>query len=88
MNILLVILLIFLLLNCINREGYLNYQELSYKGGQPNCPQVHANNLKKIIQTYQMPQSFGYTPNYLFDMTRFIKTDIPLPTNPDFFKTI
>ena len=88
MNILLVILLIFLILNCINREGYLNYQELSYKGDQKNCPQMHAKNYKEIRNSPQNFQPFGYTPNYLFDMTRFITTNEPLPTNPDFFKTI
>ena len=38
--------------------------------------------------TYQMMQPFGYTKNELFDMTRLIETDIPLPTDPDFFKHI
>ena len=35
-----------------------------------------------------MIQPFGYTKNDLFHMTRFMKTDIPLPTDPDFFKHI
>ena len=42
----------------------------------------------KIKSAYQMIQPFGYTKNELFDMTRFIETDIPLPTDPDFFKHI
>jgi hypothetical protein len=33
-------------------------------------------------------QPFGYTKNELFHMTRFIKTDVPLPTDPDLFKHI
>ena len=37
---------------------------------------------------YQMIQPFGYTKNELLHNTRFIKTDIPLPTDPDFFKHI
>ena len=37
---------------------------------------------------YQMIQPFGYTKNELFDMTRLIETDIPLPTDPDFFNHI
>jgi hypothetical protein len=37
---------------------------------------------------YQMIQPFGYTKNELFDMTRLAKTDIPLPTDPDFFNHI
>ena len=49
-------------------------------------------NLKdKMSQTksaYQMIQPFGYTKNELFDMTRLIETDIPLPTDPDFFNHI
>ena len=38
--------------------------------------------------TYQMIQPFGYTKNELLHNTRFIQTDIPLPTDPDFFKHI
>ena len=34
---------------------------------------------------YQMIQPFGYTKNDLFHMTRFMKTDVPLPTDPDLF---
>lgn len=41
-----------------------------------------------IKSAYQMIQPFGYTKNELFDMTRLIETDIPLPTDPDFFKHI
>lgn len=45
----------------------------------------------KMSQTqsaYQMIQPFGYTKNELFDMTRLAETDIPLPTDPDFFNHI
>ena len=105
-----------------SNEGYLNYQEISFKGAEKNCPQIHANNYNKLVSrdklvdffgdysnvsselqtegelqipsqstkvsAYQMIQPFGYTPNELFDMTRFIETDIPMPTDPDFFKNL
>jgi len=70
------------------KEGYLNYQETSYKGSSNNCPQIHADNYQKIKNSRQMIQPFGYTKNELFHATRFIKTDVPLPTDPDFFKHI
>ena len=72
----------------IFKEGYLNYQELSYKGSVNNCPQIHADNYQKISMNTQTIQPFGYTKNDLFHMTRFIKTDVPLPTDPDLFKYI
>ena len=70
------------------KEPYINYQEISYKGSSNNCPQTHADNYQKIKNSRQMIQPFGYTKNELFDMTRFIETDIPLPTDPDFFNHI
>ena len=36
----------------------------------------------------QLIQPFGYTKNELFHMTRFTNTELPLPTDPDFFKHI
>jgi len=79
------------------KEGYLNYQELSVpsklsgpseQSEENNCPQIHADNYQIIKKSYQMIQPFGYTKNDLFHMTRFTETDIPLPTDPDFFKHI
>ena len=121
------------------REGYLNYEELSFKGVKKNCPQIHANNFNRIVSpdrleqffgdyssefsdidlkkkeleknpekssevsevskqkneskkdiksAPQLHQYFGYTKNELFDITRFIETDVPFPTDPDFFKHI
>jgi len=70
------------------REPYLNFTELPLPKKEENCPQIHANNYRVIKNSKQMIQPFGYTKNELFDMTRFIKTDIPLPTDPDFFKHI
>ena len=75
------------------KEGYLNYQDLSSHVNQEsqgeNCPQIHASNYQKITKnSRQMIQPFGYTKNELLHATRFIKTDIPLPTDPDFFKHI
>ena len=42
----------------------------------------------KIKSAPQLIQYFGYTKNELFNMTRFIETDVPFPTDPDFFKHI
>jgi hypothetical protein len=97
-----IILILFLLMISF-KEGYLNYQELSVPSklsgpSEPsvppklseenNCPQIHADNYQIIKNSYQMIQPFGYTKNDLFHMTRFTKTDVPLPTDPDFFKHI
>jgi len=70
------------------KEGYLNYQDLSIKSSENNCPQIHTDNYQKILMNKQMIQPFGYTKNDLFHMTRFMKTDIPLPTDPDLFNHI
>ena len=67
------------------KEGYLNYQELTYKGSLENCPQIHANNLIKINNSEKIIQPYGYTKYKIFDLSRFIKTKEPLPNDPDFF---
>ena len=90
-----IILILFLLMISF-KEGYLNYQDLSKSDldksdsdkSTDNCPQIHADNYQIIKNSYQMIQPFGYTKNDLFHMTRFTETDIPLPTDPDFFKHI
>ena len=91
-----IILIVFLLMISF-KEGYLNYQDLakpdkssdkSSDKSTDNCPQIHADNYQILKNSYQMIQPFGYTKNDLFHMTRFIKTDLPLPTDPDFFKHI
>lgn len=66
------------------KEGYLNYQELTYKGSLKNCPQIHAENLNKLLESERIVQPFGYTKYKIFDISRFIKTEEPLPTDPDF----
>ena len=89
-----IILILFLLMISFKegyfnyQEGYLNYQELAKIETSENCPQIHADNYQIIKNSYQMIQPFGYTKNDLFHMTRFTETDIPLPTDPDFFKHI
>ena len=89
-----IVLILFLLMISV-KEGYLNYQDLtksdsdkSSDKSSDNCPQIHADNYQIIKNSYQMIQPFGYTKNDLFHMTRFTETDIPLPTDPDFFKHI
>ena len=66
------------------KEGYLNYLELTYKGSLKNCPQIHAENLNKLLESERIVQPFGYTKYKIFDISRFIKTEEPLPTDPDF----
>ena len=66
------------------KEGYLNYQDLSIKSSENNCPQIHTDNYQKILMNKQMIQPFGYTKYKIFDISRFIKTEEPLPTDPDF----
>lgn len=83
MKLLVVLLLILILCQCY--EGYINYLDVSYEGSERNCPQMHANNFSKIRKSPQTIQPFGYTKNEYLDMTRFVATDVPLPTNPDFF---
>ena len=85
MNIYLLIVIILLFVVCMNKEGYINYLDLSYGATEKNCPLMHAKNYQTVQDTYQTIQPFGYTKNELFDMTRFIQTDIPMPTDPDFF---
>ena len=86
MNYLLIFLFILILLNL--NEGYLNYQELSYKGDKKNCPQLHANNYKKILNSNQVYQPFGYIKNEYLDKLRYYETDQPLPGDPDFFNNL
>ena len=83
MNLFILFLLIVILSQCY--EGYINYLDVSYEGSENNCPQIHANNFTQIRNFPQTIQPFGYTKNEYLDMTRLIKTDVPLPTNPDFF---
>ena len=85
--------IVLFIMNCkknnLTEEPYINYQEISYQGSEEkNCPQIHADNYQELTNNRQMIQPFGYTKNDLFHMTRFMKTDIPLPTDPDFFKHI
>ena len=67
---------------------HLNYQETSFKGVEKNCPLLHAKNYNTILERDYILQYPGYTKNELFDMTRYIETNIPMPTDPDFFNHI
>ena len=71
-----------------NIETYLNYQETSFQGVEKNCPLLHAKNYNTILDQNYLLQYPGYTKNELFDMTRYIETNIPLPVDPDFFSHI
>ena len=84
----LLLLLLFLILCNFNQSGYKNYRELSYKGSKKNCPSLYSQRYKSLINNYQMIQPFGYTKNELLEETKLIRSDVPLPTDPDFFRHI
>ena len=79
------LIILLLIFSHIFKEGYLNYEELSYKGSVKNCPQIHANNLNKLLKSERMVQPFGYTKSRLIDITRFLKSDKPFPVDPDLY---
>ena len=82
-------LIIFLILFFLiyNIDGYTNY--VSYEDDYQNlnilCPKDYNKMYNDLLKTKRNIQPFGYTKNEYLDMTRFVATDIPLPTNPDFF---
>ena len=91
MYLFLIFIISLLFLNHFNAqkiETYLNYQETSFEGVEKNCPLLHAKNYNTILEREYSLQYPGYTKNELFDMTRYIETDIPMPTDPDFFSHI
>ena len=67
-----------------NYTNYVDYQQ-KFEDMKVNCPSQYNGNYQKVIQHPRTLQPFGYTPNEYLDKTRFIITDKPLPTNPDFF---
>jgi len=78
-------LLVISLLPCIS--GYTNYVsfEKPFINHKINCPENYSINQERLLAQPKTIQPFGYTPNKYLDKTRFVITDIPLPTNPDFF---
>ena len=48
MNIYLLIIIILLFLVCMNKEGYINYLDLSYEESEKNCPLMHAKNYQTV----------------------------------------
>ena len=61
-----ILLILFLLImSYFREEGYLNYEELSFKGIKKNCPQIHANNFNRIVSPDKLEQFFGnYTSEF------------------------
>ena len=49
------------------------------------CPQTYQNNMNILNNTKSAGQYSGYTRNKYIDRTRYVKSDEPLPVNPDFF---
>ena len=55
----LLLILFLLVMSYFREEGYLNYEELSFKGVKKNCPQIHANNFNRIVSPDRLEQFFG-----------------------------
>tara|TARA_B100001094_G_C17994107_1_gene701743 strand:- start:459 stop:716 length:258 start_codon:yes stop_codon:yes gene_type:complete len=81
------ILIIIVLYLFLNRDRdvstYTNYIE--YKKPFLNCSEVYEKRLIDLQNYSRTIQPFGYARTEYLDKTRFIKSDEPLPTNPDFF---
>ena len=52
----LLLILFLLVMSYFREEGYLNYEELSFKGVKKNCPQIHANNFNRIVSPDRLEQ--------------------------------
>jgi len=81
------VIIILLLLGCKkNKEisSYVNYEKM-HENPILNCPEQYEIGMGELSQRPQTIQPFGYTKSHVFDMTRFIVTDIPIPVDPDFF---
>ena len=79
-------IVIFMIL-CLNKRqisNYVNYDKL-HENPLLNCPEQYEIGMGELGKRFQTIQPFGYTKHQIFDMTRFIETDIPLPVDPDFF---
>jgi hypothetical protein len=79
------LLIIIILIICLcKKENYINYSEYNYK--IKDCSKINENIQNEIKNSYQLIQPFGYTKSEYLDKIRFVQTDIPLPTEPDFFE--
>ena len=83
----LIIFLILLFLLCFNIDGYTNLVDYTkpFKNPIITCPENYNKNFNNLFSYKKTIQPFGYTKNEYLDKTRFIKTEEPLPVNPDFF---
>ena len=53
-----------------NKSGYVNYEKL-HENPLLNCPEQYEIGIGEISKRNILIQPFGYTKNYLFDITRF-----------------
>ena len=85
-DILLFLLLLFIVSNTqkSNYTNYVDYQK-PFRNPKITCPENYGITFDRILRQPKTIQPFGYTKNEFIDSTRFIQTDQPLPTNPDFF---
>ena len=49
------------------------------------CPETYKQNMDILNEKESMGQYAGYSNNSYIDRTRYVKSDEPLPVNPDFF---
>lgn len=80
-------LIILLIITCKNKNNistYVNYDKM-HENPILNCPEQYEIGMGLLSKRPQTFQPFGYTKSQVFDMTRFIVTDIPIPVDPDFF---
>jgi len=80
--VLLIILLYFILF--YDKSNYVNYEK-PFENIMINCPNNYSINYEELQNYKKITQPYGYSSNEYIDKTRFIVTDKPLPTNPDFF---
>ena len=67
-----------------DKSYYVNYEK-PFKNLMINCPENYSLNYNKLMKYPKLTQPYGYSRNEYIDKTRFIISDRPLPTNPDFF---
>lgn len=87
MKVLFILFLIFII-SLNNIDGFMNYRSYVNYDNQDNlilCPKNYSKMNKDLLMYKKTLQPYGYTKNEFLDKTRFVQTEIPLPTNPDFF---
>lgn len=82
-DVILFLVLLYLLI-FYNKSNYVNYEK-PFENLRINCPKNYSINYNQLMEYPKLTQPYGYSSNEYIDKTRFIISDKPLPTNPDFF---